>query len=125
MIAAHKAMIIAATILTREPMLIAPPKMSRRVAFRAVEVVEVLGLDNVETRIGQPLLERDDLRRGYSCTFAGVCNETATPVIDGERVGESARINFHAAIRDVEKFESVAVHAFDLFTQFIRDTVER
>jgi len=58
----------------------------RRVTFRSIEVVKVLGLDDVEAGIRQTLLESDDLRRRDDSSLACVGDKTASPVIDRERV---------------------------------------
>ena len=96
----------------------------RRIPFRTVEVVEVLGLDDVEPGGIQTLQQRDQLCVRDRGTFASVRDKATAPVIDGERVGLSARLNLHSAISDVKKLQAVAVYFFDESADLISDTIE-
>jgi hypothetical protein len=46
-------------------------------------------------------------------SFTRVADEAAAPVVNGEGVGHSVRINFDAAIGDGLQFYTVAVDFFD------------
>src|SRR5829696_3428048 len=95
------------------------------VSFGSVEVVEVLGFDDVEAGFVKSLEQRDELRVRDGCTFAAVSDEAAAPVVDGERVGESAGISLDAAVGNRLQFEAVAVDLFDESAEFVGNAVER
>ena len=96
----------------------------RRITLYTVEVVQVLGLDHIETSFGQALLQSDHLSGRDLRSFTSLGYKTASPVIDGKRIRQAAGINLHTAVCDVEKLHAVAVYAFDQFAQLIRDSIE-
>ncbi len=67
--------------------LLVHPSNLRRIAFRAVEVVEIFGFDNVQSGFVETLLKRNQLVFVNRVVFARVGDETAAPVVNGEGVG--------------------------------------
>src|ERR687889_2292469 len=90
-----------------------------RVAGLAVEVAEVLGLDEVEPRGGEAREERNYLRVRDRAA-ARVRDEAAAPVVGAEGLGRAAGVDLDAAVRYRSELQAVARKLRDLRAQLVR-----
>ncbi len=72
----------------------------RRISFRTVEIVKVLGLDHVEFVNVEATEEVDDLFDRDRGSFALIGDEAASPMINRKGIGLAVGIDLNAAIRD-------------------------
>src|SRR5687767_12638253 len=94
------------------PLPLFPPKflfLRVRVSGLAVEVAEVLGLDEVEASLGDAREEAGDLRVRDG-RDARLGDEAAAPVVGAEGLGVAAGPDLDAAIADGGQLEAAAAH---------------
>lgn len=105
----HKTNVRLSTLLTCSPTACTNGILLSGISLFPVKCVKILGFYHIEMGHMQAFEQDDDLVVGRRGSFARVGDETAPPVIDGERIREATGINLDAAIYDRLQVEAVAI----------------